>query len=46
MPITPDSLIEKEKAKEKKVFSLPDEKAQEFIDTEENTDVVVLLFKI
>jgi len=35
MPITPDSLIEKEKAKEKKVFSLPDEKAQEFIDTEE-----------
>ena len=35
MNITPDSLIEKEEGKEKKVFSLPDKKAQEFIDTEE-----------
>lgn len=35
MSITPDSLIEKEEGKEKKVSSLPDKKAQEFIDTEE-----------
>ena len=35
MNITPDSLIEKEEDKEKKVPSLPDKKAQELIDTEE-----------
>jgi len=35
MNITPDSLIEKEEDKEKKVSSLSDQKAQEFIDTEE-----------
>ncbi len=35
MSITPDSLIEKEEDKEKKVSSLSDQKAHEFIDTEE-----------
>ena len=35
MPITPDSLMEEKKDKEKKIFSLSDKKAQEFIDTEE-----------
>jgi len=35
MSITPDSLIEEKKDKEKKIYSLSDKKAQEFIDTEE-----------
>ena len=35
MSITPDSLIEKEKDKGEKAFSLSDQKAQEFINTEE-----------
>ncbi len=35
MSITPESLIKKEKIKEKRVASLSDKKAQEFINTEE-----------
>ncbi|OQX71459.1 conjugal transfer protein TraC [Candidatus Parcubacteria bacterium 4484_255] len=35
MSITPNSLIEKKEVKEKKVSSLPDQKAREIIDTEE-----------
>jgi len=35
MSINPDSLIEEKKDKKRKIFSLSDKKAQEFIDTEE-----------